>query len=124
MTTGEPAFRQLYGVGDWEYREQDLGLGAIFDAAMTGNSRRDRDAVVAGYDFSGAGTVVDVGGGHGVLLAGILAANPRARGILFDQPHVVAGADGVLRREGVADRCAVIGGNFFEAVPKGETSTC
>ena len=58
--------------------------GEIFDVAMTGNSRRDRDAVVAGFDFSGARTVVDVGGGHGMLLAGILAANQEALGILFD----------------------------------------
>ena len=52
--------------------------------------------VVAGSTSRGARTVVDVGGGHGMLLAGILAANPEVRGILFDQPHVVGGADAVL----------------------------
>src|SRR5262249_28915981 len=85
----------------------------------TSNSLQQRDAVVAGYDFAGAQTVVDVGGGHGALLATILAANPQARGVLFDQPHVVAGAAPLLRQAGVAARCAVVGGSLFEAVPDG-----
>ena len=75
--------------------------------------------MVAGYDFAGARTVVDVGGGQGALLAAVLAAHPQARGVLFDQPEVVAGAAPLLRAAGVADRCAVVGGSFFEAVPDG-----
>jgi hypothetical protein len=63
--------------------------------------------------------VVDVGGGQGALLAAILAANPQARGVLFDLPHVVAGAAPQLRAAGVADRCEVVGGSFFETVPAG-----
>ena len=119
VTTGEPAFRHLHGVDPWEYRARHPDVGAVFDNAMTSNSLWQRDAVVASYDFSGERTVVDVAGGHGALLAGILAANPRARGVLFDQPHVVAGAEPVLRAAGVADRCALVGGSFFEAVPDG-----
>ena len=94
------------------------GAGALFDAAMTSRSLAQRDAVVAAYDFAGGRTVVDVGGGAGALLAAILGANPDARGILFDQPQVVAGTDEALRAAGVADRCAVVGGSFFEAVPE------
>jgi hypothetical protein len=74
---------------------------------------------VGGYDFSGIGVLADIGGGQGELLAGILAANPTMRGILLDQPHVVAGAGPVLERAGVAGRCEVVGGSFFEAVPRG-----
>jgi hypothetical protein len=119
VTTGEPAFRHLHGVNPWEYRARRPDADALFNDAMTSSSLRQRDAVVASYDFSGARTVVDVGGGHGALLAGILAANPPARGVLFDQPHVVAGAEHALREAGVADRCAVVGGSFFEVVPDG-----
>jgi hypothetical protein len=119
VTTGEPAFRHLHGVDPWEYRVQHPDVGAAFDAAMTSGSLQQRDAVVTGYDFSGARTVVDVGGGHGAQLAAILAANPQARGVLFDQPHVVAGASPLLREAGVAGRCEVVGGDFFEAVPEG-----
>ena len=119
VATGEPAFRHLHGVDIWTYREQHPDEGAAFDAAMTSLSLQQRDAVVAGYDFSGARTVVDVAGGHGALLAAILAANPQARGVLFDQPHVVAGAAPLLRAAGVAGRCGVVGGSMFEAVPEG-----
>ncbi|HKZ97944.1 MAG TPA: methyltransferase, partial [Hyphomicrobiaceae bacterium] len=65
------------------------------------------------------GRVVDVGGGHGVILAAILAANPSLLGVLFDQPHVVANAGLVVQAAGVADRCEITGGNFFETVPAG-----
>src|SRR5262249_35810520 len=107
VATGEPAFRHLHGVDPWAYRAQHPDAGATFARAMTSSSLQLRDAVVAGYDFSGARTVVDVGGGQGALLAAVLAANPQARGVLFDQPHVVAGAAPLLREAGVADRCAV-----------------
>jgi hypothetical protein len=60
-----------------------------------------------------------VGGGEGVLLATILAANPALRGILFDQPQVVSGAKDLLERVGVANRCEVVSGSFFESVPNG-----
>jgi SAM-dependent methyltransferase len=76
-------------------------------------------SVITAYDFSGIGTLVDVGGGYGAFIAAILSANPTMRGILFDQPHVVAGAGRVLQAAGVADRCEIVGGNFLEAVPGG-----
>jgi SAM-dependent methyltransferase len=60
---------------------------------------------------------VDVGGGQGTLLAALLAANPTARGVLFDLPVVVAGSDPVLAS--VAPRCDVVPGDFFNAVPPG-----
>ena len=119
VTTGEPAFRHLHGVDPWEYRAQHAEAGVAFDNAATSATLQQRDAVVAGFDFSGARTVVDVGGGYGAQLAGVLVANPHLRGVLFDQTHVLAGAEKVLREAGVMDRCAVVGGNFFEAVPDG-----
>jgi hypothetical protein len=119
VTTGETAFRHVHGVDAWEYLAQHPDTAQVFDAAMTSISLRQRDAVVAGYDFARARTVVDVGGGHGALLAAVLAAHPGARGVLFDRPHVVAGAPEPLRAAGVAARCTVVGGSFFDAVPAG-----
>ena len=119
VRTGEPAFPELYGTSAWEYRAAHPEEAAVFNAAMTALSAGVVDAVVRSYDFSGIGVLVDVGGGHGALLAAILAANPALRGILFDQPHVVAGAGPLLERAGVADRCEIVGGSFFEAVPGG-----
>jgi hypothetical protein len=65
------------------------------------------------------GTVVDVGGGNGTLLATVLAKHPLLHGVLFDQPHVLTEATEVLVHAGVADRCDVISGDFFAEVPPG-----
>ena len=119
VQTGETAFRHVHGADPWEYRSRRPEEGAVFDRAMTAVSRRMAQAVIAAHDFSRYGTVVDVGGGHGAMLAAVLAAHPEARGVLFDQPGVAAGAAEVLRGAGVAGRCEAVGGSFFEAVPDG-----
>ncbi|HEX5502372.1 MAG TPA: methyltransferase [Thermomicrobiales bacterium] len=119
VRTGESAVPHVHGMSAWEYRARHPEEGAIFDAAMTGNSRRLAAALLAGYDFRRFGRGVDVGGGQGLFLAAILARYPTAQGVLFDQPHVVAGAGLILHAAGVADRCRVVGGSFFEAVPDG-----
>jgi hypothetical protein len=119
VATGAPAFPALHVMSAWEYRATHPEEGAIFDAAMNSLATPAASAVVASYDFSAFGVLADIGGGQGELLAGILRANPTVRGILLDQPHVVAGAAAVLERAGVADRCEVRGGNFFESVPSG-----
>src|SRR5947209_8495657 len=119
VRTGEPAFPQLYGTTVWEYRSGRPEENAIFNAAMTALSAGVGDAVVRSYDFSGTGVLVDVGGGEGALLAAILAANPSLRGILFDQSHVVASAAALLERAGVAERCQIVAGSFFESAPAG-----
>ncbi|MDX6381818.1 MAG: hypothetical protein QOI57_2842 [Rubrobacteraceae bacterium] len=119
VRTGEPAFPKQYGTTAWEYRQAHPEEDAVFNAAMTALSAGVVEAIVQSYDFSGMGVLVDVGGGEGVLLAAILAANPGLRGILFDQPHVLTGANDLLERAGVADRCEVVSGSFFKAVPGG-----
>lgn len=119
VRTGENAFRRVHGLDTWEYYARNPEAGAIFNDAMTGNSRRHVDAVLNTYDFGPFRRVVDVGGGHGLLLSAILARYQSLCGVLFDQPHVVAGSEAVLRSAGVADRCQIVGGNFFEALPGG-----
>jgi O-methyltransferase domain/Dimerisation domain len=119
VSTGEPAFQRIFGTDSWSYRQSHAEANALFNAAMTSNSRRDIAGVVAAYDFSGLTTLVDVGGGQGALLAGILLAYPALRGILFDQAHVVDLALPVLSAAGVAERCAVVAGDFFQEVPRG-----
>jgi O-methyltransferase domain len=86
---------------------------------MTSASEIAIAAVTAGYDFSRYATIVDVGGGQGRLLAAILEATPRARGILFDLSHVVAGAHDLLAGRHVQDRVEVVVGSFFDAIPDG-----
>jgi hypothetical protein len=98
----------------WEYRATHPESAALFDAAMTDLSRRTNRSLLEAYDFSRFGTVVDVGGGRGALLSALLAAHPHQHGVLFDLPHVVAGAPSA---EG--DRLRVVGGSFFDGVPGG-----
>lgn len=116
---GEPAFLELYGTTVWEYLAAHSEESAIFGAAMTNLLAGVVEAVVQAYDFSEVGVLVDVGGGEGALLAAILAANPSLCSVLCDLPHVVADAKDRLERAGVADRCEVVGGSFFETVPEG-----
>jgi O-methyltransferase domain/Dimerisation domain len=112
VRTGESPFRSVHGTDVWDYRAAHPEEGAIFNAAMTDIMRRANTHLLAAYDFGRFATVVDVGGGRGAFLGAVLEANPAMRGILFDQPHVVAGAV-------VGERCEVVGGSFFEAVPDG-----
>ena len=112
VRTGESPFRSVHGTDIWDYRASHPEEGAIFDAAMTDIMRRANRHLLAAYDFGRFGTVVDVGGGRGAFLGAVLEANPRMRGILFDQPQVVADAV-------VGERCEVVAGSFFEALPEG-----
>ncbi|MGI8550738.1 MAG: methyltransferase [Dehalococcoidia bacterium] len=119
VRTGKPAFDHVFGVSNFEYWDLNPEAGAIHDASFTAMARSTTAPLVAAYDFAQFRTVADIGGSEGPLLAAILKANPSVRGILFDLPHVVAGADSVLAGAGVADRCMVVGGDFFTAVPTG-----
>jgi SAM-dependent methyltransferase len=119
VQTGEIAFDHRFGMSIFPYLTQHPDEAAVFDAAMTALSTQAAAAVVAAYDFSALGTIVDVGGGHGAMLRGILQATPAARGILFDLPHVVEGAKPQIEAAGLAERCTVMGGDFFVSVPSG-----
>jgi hypothetical protein len=114
VRTGENAFRAVHGTDVWEYRSRHPDESAAFDRAMTDITVRANRHLIDVYDFSGFEWVVDVGGGHGALIAALLAEHPGMRGALFDQPHVVADAAAVLEAAGIADRCEVIGGSFFD----------
>jgi hypothetical protein len=119
VQTGQSAFQHVHGLDVWEYREQHPEANAVFNAAMTSGSALQAAAIVDAYDFSGFGTLMDVAGGHGLLLTTILAANPTLRGILAEQPHVVATARSILEESAVADRCTVVEVDFFASVPSG-----
>lgn len=117
--TGEHAFQRAHGMNTWEYYERHPEAGTAFDLAMTSRSRRQANAVLNACDFGRFACVIDVGGGRGAFLAEILAKHQSTRAVLFDQPHVVAGAEQMLRAFGVVDRCQIVGGDFFKTVPDG-----
>lgn len=117
--TGRSAFEHQFGMPVFDYLGQDQDAGAIHHAFFTAMAARSTPPHVAAYDYGRFGTIVDVGGNVGPLLAGILHAHPGVRGVLFDLPFVVADAASILAEAGVTDRCTVVGGDFFAAVPGG-----
>ena len=120
LKTGEPTVQRRTGGADsFTHMAMHPEEAAIFDKAMANFTRQIAPLVATAYDFSTFGTIVDVGGGNGVLLEAILEANPRLRGIVFDLPHVVDRARARMAATGVGDRCTVHGGDFFREVPGG-----
>lgn len=118
VRTGEPAWATVFGLPFWEYLAANPEMSASFDAFMSSASEYVADAI-AGYDWSSARHVVDVGGGRGVLLAAVLAATPGLRGTLVDLPATADRGRRHLVEHGLAERSAVVGQSFFDPLPSG-----
>ena len=117
VRTGQTAFDHVHGMRIFEFLSNNAGPAVVFNQAMSAFTEQESVAILGAYDFSTAATVIDVGGGHGTLMAALLKAYPEMRGILFDLPMVVEGARSVLAQEGVASRCTVAAGDFFRSAP-------
>lgn len=117
--TGETAFNHVFGMSQWEHRKQHPELNEHFNTWLSRSTAGATGAILSAYDFSPFQTIADIGGGKGALLASILKAHPSAAGILFDQAHVVASAPPYLKAAGVAGRCQVLAGSFFDRIPEG-----
>jgi hypothetical protein len=110
--TGEAGVDRVVPGGLWNFYAKNPEIGTIFNEAMTAKAHGDIAAILPVYDFSGFKTIADIAGGHGHLLRAILKATPTARGVLFDQPQVVAEA----RKLG-EERIEFVNGNFFKDSP-------
>ncbi|MEU3895246.1 methyltransferase [Streptomyces sp. NPDC045251] len=117
LTTGVPVHHQAEGSDFYTALAADTGFSALFHEAMGEESRVAAARVAAAYDFSDTTEVVDLGGGDGTLLAAVLTAHPHLSGTVFDSPSGVADAAAVLGKAGVADRCEVRPGDFFQDIP-------
>jgi O-methyltransferase domain len=120
VETGEAARAKLFGMSDWEYIQQHPELAKIFDDAMTTLSAMQAPAIAAAYDFGAWDSIMDIGGGNGILLSHILRTHKSLRGVLADQPHVLERA----RKRGFFDtdlaaRTEMQPCDFFHAVPSG-----
>ncbi|HZN19507.1 MAG TPA: methyltransferase [Micromonosporaceae bacterium] len=119
VRSGQPAFDIVNGMGVFDYLQRDAKLAGYFHATMATGTAAQLPSILANYDFSRFSRVVDVGGGNGTFLAAVLAANPGLRGTLFNAEDGLAETPEILRQAGVADRCDIVAGNFFESVPAG-----
>jgi hypothetical protein len=119
VRTGQPAFDCVYGQPIFDYLACHADAARTFDAAMTSVHGAETEAMLDAYDFTGLGTLVDVGGGNGTLLAAILMRYPALHGVVCDRPDVVERAAPMLRAAGLEARCRTVGGDFFQSVPEG-----
>jgi hypothetical protein len=119
VQTGTPCFDKMHGMQTFDFYSTHPKSGQVFNDAMTSMSLGSSMAVIQAYDFSGIRKLVDIGGGHGFLLASILEKYPTMTGILYDTAAIVKDAKGLLEKHNVTNRCETVGGNFFESVPTG-----
>lgn len=115
VRTGEYAWKRVTGRTSFESFESDADASATFNEAMAEHTRAVAPGIIGAHDFSRYGTVADLGGGDGTLLAAILRAHGGLRGLLFDLPPGLAAAPRTLGD--VAGRTELVPGDFFEAVP-------
>jgi hypothetical protein len=120
LQTGKPAYPHVRGKGRWEELAEKPEAAAMFNAAMVEITESVAGAFIAAYDFNGAHTVVDVGGGNGALLAAVMKAHPQMKGILFDLAAGLAGAREAMAAAGFDGRVTFVEGSFFESVPSGD----
>jgi O-methyltransferase len=118
VRTGEPAWETVFGKPFWRYLADEPHVGAAFDATMAAGPEYIADAA-AGYDWTSAPHVVDVGGGVGALLALVLRGNPGLRATLVDLPDTVRRGGEYLAERGLAGRCRLVGQSFFDPLPTG-----
>jgi hypothetical protein len=115
----ESGFERYHGKDFWTFVHDNPDYRKVFEADMWDMTVRELAGVLFVYDFASIGTLVDVGGGNGQFLAGLMVAQPHLAGVLFDLPHVAPHAEPWLRETGVIDRCTIVSGDFFESVPAG-----
>jgi hypothetical protein len=108
LRAGRPAIEQAHAGGVFGYLAARPEEARIFDAAMTAKAQSHIAGILDAYDFSRFRSIADIGGGRGHLLQAVLGRTAKARGVLFDLPHVVDAAKGFA-----SDRLSLAGGDFF-----------
>ncbi len=119
IRTGEAGAAQVFGEPMFDHIGRNPELGPLFDAGMTAFHGHETQAMLDAYDFSEIRTLADIGGGNGLLLAAVLRRYPQLHGVLFDLGPVAGRARSGLAALGLEQRCSVVEGNFFEAIPAG-----
>lgn len=119
--TGRPGFDRVFHTSFYDYMAANAEANAVWNQSMSDTERSFvlQQGIVAAYDWSDLNRVVDVGASHGTLMAAVLQHSLHLRGVVFDLPHVVAGAPAELAKAGVAGRCEIVGGDLLSGVPEG-----
>ncbi len=119
VKTGEPAFDTAVGMTAWEMFGSDPEMAGHLGRAMHGLTENVLSAVLDVYNFAKFSRVVDIGGGEGGFVTAVLATQPTAVGVLYELPYVIENARERMRGTAEAERCELVGGDFFDKVPDG-----
>jgi O-methyltransferase domain/Dimerisation domain len=117
IETGESSFKHANGLDMYEYMQQNQNDAQIFNGAMASLTSSAASTILSMYDFSRFNTIIDIGGGQGMLLSTILKNNPRLQGILFDLPHAIESAKRLYANNDILSHCKLVEGDFFESIP-------
>jgi hypothetical protein len=119
VRTGQDAFQHIFGRSLFEHLPEHPDKEAIFNETMAAGSSSIAHVLSDIPEIAGSARLADVGGGSGAILAGVLAANPRMQGLLFDTESGLSGAEATVSAAGVRERCDIVPGDFFASVPGG-----
>lgn len=119
LETGDNAFSRVHGKSVWSWFDEHPEERTTFAAAMGSMTQLDAGGIARAYPFEELGSVCDVAGGRGMLLSEVLRTHPHLRGVLVDNPGVLASATGLLEARGVAGRVELRPGSFFDELPSG-----
>ncbi|MEC0599327.1 methyltransferase [Bacillus spizizenii] len=119
IRTGKSSFEEIYGEKWYENDQLDKEYLKTMNKAMEIYSKMSLPALLASYSFEPYDVIVDVAGGMGQLLTGILSSAPESKGILFDLPKTIESAKEYLASAEVSERCNFIGGSMFDEIPSG-----
>jgi 2-polyprenyl-3-methyl-5-hydroxy-6-metoxy-1,4-benzoquinol methylase len=120
VKTGKQGFDKTFGKPFFQYMTEHPDRHTLYDEAMIIHGIAETEPMLDAYDFSAFETVIDVGGGNGLMLAAILKRYPTIKGILFDLPAVVDRAKATISDLDLSYRCQIIGGDFFHSVPSAD----
>jgi hypothetical protein len=119
VQTGGPAFEHAHGAPLFSYLARDQRAASLFHETMREFSDREIAAILGAYDFSSFRHAIDLGGGHGALIAAILGAYPDLRGTILDLEPAADGARRLLADAALAERANFVVGSFFDQAPTG-----
>lgn len=119
LRTGVAAFEHVHGQRFYDYVATHPAYAERIEASLRAQNHLVLRSLLPAYDWRSCGTIVDVGGGTGTFLAGVLARFRELRAVLFDRPCVIEQAHALLAEAGVTERTEVVGGDFFDEIPGG-----
>jgi SAM-dependent methyltransferase len=119
LKDGQPAFAAVHGTPVFPYMKEHPELFTTFNGMMNEVYHGDGERLAEGFDFGRFGSVLDVGGGLGHVIAEILSTHSNVKGGLYDLSAVADAAEKFLAERKLSDRCYIGRGDFFESVPDG-----